>query len=68
MSIRLAPSILSANFAALANEIAAAERGAIDELRARAARAAAAAAGKLIAAEHSAQADQALVDEAIAGI
>ena len=51
-----------------ADKIAAAERGAIDELRARAARAAAAAAGKLIAAEHSAQADQALVDEAIAGI
>ena len=51
-----------------ADKIAAAERGAIDELRARAAQAATAAAGKLIAAKHDAGADKALVDQAIAGI
>lgn len=51
-----------------ADKIAAAERGAVDELRAKAAQAAAAAAGKLIAAKYSADADKALVDEAIAGI
>lgn len=51
-----------------ADKIAAAERGAIDELRARAARAAATAAGTLIAAKHGAEADKALVDQAIAGI
>lgn len=51
-----------------ADKISAAERGAIDDLRATAARAAAAAAGKLIAAKHGAEADKALVDEAIAGI
>ena len=51
-----------------ADKIAAAERGAVDELRATAARAAAAAAGKLIAAKHGAEADKGLVDEAIAGI
>lgn len=50
------------------DKIAAAERGAVDELRARAASAAAAAAGKLIAAKHGAEADKALVDQAIAGI
>jgi F-type H+-transporting ATPase subunit b len=50
------------------DKIAAAERGAVDELRARAAQAAAAAAGKLIAAKHGAEADKALVDQAIAGI
>ncbi len=51
-----------------ADKIAAAERGAVEELRAKAAQAAAAAAGKLIAAKHGADADKALVDEAIAGI
>lgn len=51
-----------------ADKIAAAERGAVDELRARAASAATAAAGKLIAAKHGAEADKVLVDEAIAGI
>lgn len=51
-----------------ADKIAAAERGAIEELRATAARAAASAAGTLIAAKHSADADKGLVDQAIAGI
>jgi F-type H+-transporting ATPase subunit b len=50
------------------DKIAAAERGAIEELRATAAAAAAAAASTLIAAKHTAKADQKLVDEAIAGI
>jgi F-type H+-transporting ATPase subunit b len=50
------------------DKIAAAERGAVADLRARAADAAAAAAGALIAAKHTAKADKALVDEAIAGI
>lgn len=51
-----------------ADKIAAAERGAVDELRAKAAQAASAAAAKLIAAKHGADADKTLVDEAIAGI
>ena len=51
-----------------ADKIAAAERGAVDELRAKAAQAAAAAAGKLIASKHGADADKTLVDQAIAGI
>jgi F-type H+-transporting ATPase subunit b len=51
-----------------ADKIAAAERGAVEELRAKAAQAAAQAAGKLIAAKHGAEADKGLVDEAIAGI
>ena len=46
----------------------AAERAAVEELRARSAAAAAAAAGSIIAAQHGATADKALVDEAIAGI
>ncbi|HQV03724.1 MULTISPECIES: hypothetical protein [unclassified Novosphingobium] len=50
------------------DKIAAAERGAIDELRAKAAAAAAGAAGTLIAANHDAKADKGLVDEAIAGL
>lgn len=50
------------------DKIAAAERGAIEELRAKTAAAAAGAAQSLIAANHSAKADQALVDEAIAGL
>ena len=49
-------------------KIAAAERGAIADLRAKAADAAASAARGLIAAGHDAKADKALVDEAIAGI
>jgi len=50
------------------DKIAAAERGAIAELRTKAANAAAAAARQLIAANHNAKADKALVDEAIGGI
>jgi len=49
-------------------KIAAAERAASDEIRARAASAAAAAAGTLIADKHDASADAKLVDEAISGI
>lgn len=50
------------------DKIAAAERGAVEELRAKAAAAAAGAARMLIAANHDAKADKALVDEAIGGI
>ena len=50
------------------DKIAAAERGAVAELRTKAANAAAAAARQLIAANHNAKADKALVDEAIGGI
>jgi F-type H+-transporting ATPase subunit b len=50
------------------DKIAAAERAAVDELRATAAAAAAAAAGQIIAARHGADADKALVDNAIAGL
>jgi F-type H+-transporting ATPase subunit b len=50
------------------DKIGAAERAAIEELRARTAAAAAAAARSLIAAQHGATADKALVDEAIAAI
>lgn len=50
------------------DKIAAAERGAVDELRARAARAATAAAGQMIAARHDETADRKLVDEVISGI
>ena len=50
------------------DKIAAAERAAIDALRARAASAATAAAAGLIAKGHDAKADAALVDEAIAGL
>lgn len=50
------------------DKIAAAERAAIDELRDRAARASAAAAGALIAERHDAGADSALVDQAISAL
>ncbi|MEA3263708.1 MAG: hypothetical protein U9R07_09520 [Pseudomonadota bacterium] len=50
------------------DKIAAAERGAIAELRTKAANAAASAARQLIAANHNAKADKSLVDEAIGGI
>lgn len=50
------------------DKIAAAERAAVDGLRARAASAAAAAAGQLIAAHHGAGADRPLVDTAIAAL
>ena len=49
-------------------KIAAAELGAVAELRAKAAAAAATAARGLIAANHDAKADKALVDEVIAGL
>ena len=49
-------------------KIAAAERNAVAELRARTAEAAAQAARGLIAKNHNASADKALVDQAIAGI
>lgn len=49
-------------------KIAAEERAAVDELRATAAKAATAAATKLIAEKHGATADKALVDQAIAGL
>lgn len=51
-----------------ADKIGAAERAAVDELRARAVSAAAAAASQLIATNHGASADKALVDGAIAGL
>jgi len=50
------------------DKIAAAERGAIADLRNQAAAAATQAARQLIAANHGAKADKALVDEAIGGI
>lgn len=50
------------------DKIAAAERNAVDALRAKAASAAAGAAASLIAQTHDAKADKALVDEAIAGL
>lgn len=50
------------------DKIAAAERGAVAELRIKAAEAATAAARGLIAANHNAKADKALVDEAIGGL
>ena len=49
-------------------KIAAEERAAIDEVRAVAAKAAAAAAGRLIAERNDASSDKALVDQAIAGL
>lgn len=50
------------------DKIAAAERGAIAELRTKVANVAAAAARQLISANHNAKADKGLVDEAIGGI
>jgi len=50
------------------DKIAAAERAAIQEVRARAASAAAAAAEALIAQNHGADADKAMVDQTIAGL
>lgn len=51
-----------------ADKIGAAERAAVDDLRAKVASAAAAAASQLIAQNHGAGADKALVDGAIAGL
>ena len=50
------------------DKIAAAERGAVAEVRARAAQAAAAAAARIIAERNDAEADRALVDRTIAGL
>jgi F-type H+-transporting ATPase subunit b len=50
------------------DKIAAAERTAVQEVRARAATAAAAAAARLIAEQHDASADRAMVDQTIAGL
>ncbi|HEY0627556.1 MAG TPA: F0F1 ATP synthase subunit B [Allosphingosinicella sp.] len=50
------------------DKIAAAERAAIQQVRARAADAAAAAAAALIAEQHGADADKAMVDQTIAGL
>ncbi|WP_309623657.1 hypothetical protein [Novosphingobium sp.] len=50
------------------DKIFAAERSAVESLRAKAAQAAAGAARDLIAAGHTAKADKALVDEAVAGL
>lgn len=50
------------------DKIAAAERAAVSEVRARAADAAARAAGRIIADHHDATADRAMTDRAIAGI
>ena len=50
------------------DKIAAAERAAIADVRAKAATAAAAAAAKLIAEQHDASADKAMVDQTIAGL
>lgn len=50
------------------DKIEAAERGAVSELRVKAAEAAAAAARGLIASKHTAKADKALVDEAIGSL
>jgi F-type H+-transporting ATPase subunit b len=50
------------------DKIGAAELAAVQDLRTRAAEAAAAAAGALIAAKHDAGADKSLVDQAIAGL
>ena len=50
------------------DKIAAAERGAIAEVRAKVAQAAAVAAARLIAEQHDSSADRAMVDETIAGL
>jgi F-type H+-transporting ATPase subunit b len=50
------------------DKIGAAERAAVAEVRAKAASAAAAAAAALIAQRHDAEADRAMVDQAIAGL
>jgi len=63
-----AAQLIARHKALSAAKIAAAERAAIDELRARAASAAAAAAAGLIAEQHDAAADKALVDQAISGL
>ena len=63
-----AADLIARHKALSAAKIAAAERAAIDELRAKAASAAAAAASGLIAEQHDAAADRKLVDQAISGL
>jgi len=63
-----AKALVSRRQAMAEAKIAAEERAAIDELRATAARAATAAAAKLIAERNDASTDKALVDQAIAGL
>jgi F-type H+-transporting ATPase subunit b len=64
----LAASLIERRGKMAEDKIAAAERAAIAEVRAKAANAAAAAATKLIAERHDGSADKALVDQTIAGI
>lgn len=63
-----AAAVISRREKMASDKIAAAERAAVDDLRAKAAEAATAAARDLIAKNHSAGADKALVDGAIAGL
>lgn len=63
-----ATALIERRAKAAEDKIAAAERAAVADVRARAASAAAAAAAQLIAANHDAKADKALIDGAIATI
>ncbi len=63
-----ATQLIARHKALSADKIAAAERAAVEELRAKAASAAAAAARELIAEKHDAAADKKLVDQAISGL
>ena len=63
-----AAQLIARHKALSAAKISAAERAAIDELRAKAAEAAAAAAGQLIAEQHDAEADRKLADRIISEI
>ncbi len=63
-----ASALIERHKALSADKIAAAERAAVEELRATAASAAAAAARGLIAETHGADADRKLVDQSIASI
>jgi F-type H+-transporting ATPase subunit b len=61
-----ATALIGRRAKAAEDKIAAAERGAIADVRAQAASAAAAAAAQLIAAHHDTKVDNALIDETIA--
>lgn len=63
-----ATQMIARHKALSADKIAAAERAAVEELRAKAASAAASAARGLIADKHDAKADKSLVDQAISGL
>jgi len=63
-----ATQLIARHKALAEGKIAAAERAAVEELRAKAASAAASAARGLIAQQHDAEADSKLVDQAISGI